>query len=43
MNINTFEIKQKIKLGGPLLLDQGCSSGDFVSNFQLSYTKNYLM
>ena len=28
---------------GPLLFDQGRSSGDFVSNFQLSYFKNYLI
>ena len=32
-DINIFEIKQKIKPGGPLLLDQGHSSGNFVSNF----------
>ena len=42
-DINTFEIKQKIKPGGLLLLDQGRSSGDFVSNFQPSYIKNYLI
>ena len=41
--INIFEIEQKIKPGGPLLLDQGRLSGDFVSNFQPSYIKNYLI
>ena len=40
---NIFEIEQKIKPGGLLLLDQGRSSGDFVSNFQPSYIKNYLI
>ena len=28
------EVKQKIKPGGLLLLDQGRSSGDFVFNFE---------
>ena len=28
-NINIFEIEQKIKLGGPLLLDQGRSKRRF--------------
>ena len=34
-DINIFEIEQKIKPGRPLLLNQGHSSGDFVSNFNL--------
>ena len=38
-DIKIFEIEQKIKPGGSLLLDQGRSSGDFVSNFQPSYIK----
>ena len=42
-DINIFEIEQNIKPGGSLLLDQGCSSGNFVSNFQPSYMKNYLI
>ena len=42
-DINIFEIEQKIKPGGPLLLDQWRSSGDFVFNFQPSYIKNYLI
>ena len=42
-DINIFEIEQKIKPGGPLLLNQGHLNGDFVSNFQPSYIKNYLI
>ena len=42
-DINNFEIQLKIKPGNPLLLDQGRSSGDFVSNFQPSYINNYLI
>ena len=42
-DINIFEIEQKIKPGEPLLVDQGRSSGDFVSTFQPLYIKNYLI
>ena len=38
-----FEIEQKLKPGDALLHDQGRSSGDFVSNFQPLYIKNYLI
>ena len=42
-DINIFEIEQKIKPGGPFFLDQERSSGNFVSNFQPSYIKKYLI
>ena len=41
MKLTSLKLNKKIKPGGPLLLNQGRSSGDFVSNFQPSYIKNY--
>ena len=43
IGINILKIEQKIKPGRLLLLDQGRSSSNFVSNFQPLYIKNYLI